>query len=165
MARRFVAPLVLTGMLVLTVAILFLIRKVPAGPEQTVMKCIQAVNESNLDLFLSTIDPAKEKLARELRQQLKEVLEQNGLPWDRFLNSLPGLIQLVGNPAPDSWRLDDVHVLDSKLDADLAWITISANLTTRIRDVKETVAKKPRFALHKFDDEGWRIVDIQFGPN
>lgn len=127
-------------------------------PEQTVRKFVRSINEKNLNSLLLSIDPAKENLARELCKQL------DGCPPQAWVNVLPGLNQIFGNPFPDDWQLDEIQVLDKKLEDDLAWITITTTLTTRTRDVKQKETKKAKFALHNFRGVGWRIVDIRLEP-
>jgi hypothetical protein len=131
---------------------------VTASPDRVVLRSIHAFNVKDPRSLLSTIDPAKESLALEI---IKQVNPQDGISLDTAMNVLPGLIQLIGNPLPDEWRLDDAQVVDRKEDDDLAWVTVSATLTTRVRDQKTKDKKRMRFALHKFESVGWRIVDLQ----
>ena len=126
------------------------------GPEQAVFRFVQAFNEKNVAGLLASIDPAQENLAHAVVNQLRD----SGFPLEGLTRSLAGISQLLGNPVPDDWQVDEVHILDQKVDDDLAWINTSVNLSTRIRDVKHRETLAVKFALHEFPRIGWRIVDI-----
>ena len=132
----------------------------PRTPQQTVTGFVGACNDKNLERLLESIDPAKENLAHEVLKGLRD----SGISLGDMSKTLPGLIQLAGNPVPDDWRLEDMRILDQKLDGDLAWINVSVTVATRVRDVRRRESKKLRFALHDFPGTGWRIIDIQCEP-
>lgn len=136
--------------------------RAPEGtPQDTVNRAVRAVNEKNLDLLLTAIDPAKANAARALRRQFQEYIKSQGIPWYRFVDILPGLNQVAGNPFPDDWKFEDTQFVDKKRDHDLAWVTISTRMTTYIRDVRTVETLSLKVALRRFRPSGWKIVDCQ----
>jgi hypothetical protein len=127
-------------------------------PESTVRNSIKAFNNRDLNSFLKTIDPAKESL---VRFGIGQFYDQTGVSLQALADLLPGVIQILGNPLPDAWQLDAVKIKNPKREDDLAWLTVSGNLITRVRDMKSQEAKTMRFALCKYHSLGWRIVDFQ----
>jgi hypothetical protein len=127
-------------------------------PEATVRRFLQSLNDKDVNLMLTCVDPRQERM---LRAAFRIVESLTGFPLQDLFELFPGLNQIFGQRNPEDFRFSNIRVTDRSVEGELAQVTVSLTSHIRSQGVEQTRQEKVRFRLQKFEGFGWRIIEIQ----
>jgi len=128
-------------------------------PESTVKHFLQAVNDKDLNVLLTCVDPKQERMFR-ASLRLIEKLTGGRLPVEDLLELVPGMYQMLQSQVSEDIKFRNVYVGRGRVSGEDAEVPVSLEVWARSRGVENTQRQELRFALRRFD-AGWRIVGIQ----
>jgi hypothetical protein len=127
------------------------------GPDRIVRRFFRALNDKDVNLVLSCVDPKQERF---LRATFRVVEKATGVPVDDLLEMLPGLHQAFGSHMREDFRFTKVRIRSRDLSGDEARVTVSVESSYRSGGLVTTRLEHFDFALEKFEEAGWRIVSV-----
>lgn len=130
-----------------------------SGPAIVVERFLRALDERDLNVMLTCVDPRQERMAR-ASVRLLERFSGGWLPVDDLLEMIPGLYQVFKDRIAEDVSLRDVRVGRGTVQRDRAEVPVSLTLEIRSRGQLTAQPQRIRFLLRQFD-EGWRIVGIE----
>lgn len=128
------------------------------GPEPVVERFLRSVNDKDLNVMLSCIDPRQERMFR-ASFRLVEKITGGNLPVQDLLELVPGLYQIFRNNLDADFSVQDFHVYRAKVDGDEAEVPIILTVFTRSGAITKAEKLRLHFTMHRFDAD-WRIVGI-----
>ena len=128
------------------------------GPEPVVERFIRSINDKDLNVLLTCVDPRQERLFR-ASFRIVERFTGGRLPVTDLLELVPGLYQIFQNNLDSDYHIRDFQVYRANINGEKAEVPV--RFTTSVRNAGN-VTDEPvrlRFRLERFE-EGWRIVGI-----
>jgi hypothetical protein len=122
-------------------------------PEKTVRTFVQAINDRDLNLLLTCIDPRQERM---FRGGFRIIERFTNLPLQDILEMIPGLSQLFITDNFQQLNFSNVRVVRRSVHQDTAIITVSAQVSSGSAIAENTID----FVMQRFE-LSWRIMSIR----
>jgi limonene-1,2-epoxide hydrolase len=121
------------------------------SPEKVVQKFVNSINSRDYNTAIACLDPKDEKAYNAISNIMGGLLHVS-------LKDLADLMPFVKPNGNDEVKYEDFHILSESVNGDQAKV-----FTSQIGGFGGNTSKvsKEVFILQRFDDVGWRIVDIQ----
>lgn len=128
-----------------------------SGPDRTIRRFFRAMNEKDVNQFLSCIDLRQERM---MRAAFRLVEKATGFPVDDLFELLPGLHQAFGDQLQEDFRFSNIRIRSREIAGHTARLLVSVQSTYRSGDLCSTRTEDLEFTLMRFDEAGWRITAI-----
>lgn len=129
-----------------------------ARPEPVVERFLRAVNDKDINVMLTCVDPRQERMFR-ASFRLVEKFTGGRLPVEDLLELLPGLYQLLRDNTGFDVGISRFQVYRAKLTGPDTLVPVWLTEVRRPGDVQQPTTIRVGFHVHEFE-EGWRIVGI-----
>lgn len=127
------------------------------GPEATVRRFVQALNDKDMNQFLSCIDPRQERMFRAAFRVVEGV---TGLPLNDLFEMFPGINQVLGRQSSEDFWFSNLVTKSRVARGEFAEITISVTSHIRSAGRERTSQEDLLFKLQRFEEAGWRITEV-----
>jgi len=134
-------------------------QKAEKRPEPVVERFLHAMNDKDVNVMLTCIDPRQERMFR-ASFRLVEKFTGGRLPVEDLLELLPGLYQLFRDKVAADVRVGQFQVYRAKLTGQDGEVPVWLTEIRRAADEQKDTECRLLFRVRQFD-EGWRIVGIE----
>ncbi len=148
---------VLTSSVVASALLLASACGVESRPERSVVRFLQALNDKDVNVMITCVDPRQERM---LRAGFRIVENISRLPLRDMFEMLPGLNQIFEDQIPEDFHLSDIRVTDRTVHGEVAEVIVSLTSHVRSKGIDQPHQEKLQFQLRKFERVGWRIAGI-----
>lgn len=149
------------------VAIIFVMMAVAScssarkGPEPVVERFVQSINDKDVKVMLTCIDPRQERLFR-ASFRLVEKFTGGRLPVEDLLELVPGLYQIFRSDLASDFSIQNSQVYRAKMNGADAEVPVLLTTSFRANGIQKDEKLRLHVVLRQFE-EGWRIVGILDG--
>jgi hypothetical protein len=131
-----------------------------SGPDRTVRKFVKAMNDKDVNVVLTCVDPKQERMFR-AAFRIVEKISGYRFPVEDLLDLLPGLNQLLGEQLQEDFSFSNMKILARSVSGDTARLTAAVTSVIKSQGTRRTQTDSVEFVLRQFEEEGWRIVEIR----
>lgn len=131
-----------------------------SGPDRTVRKFVKAMNDKDVNVLLTCVDPKQERMFR-AAFRIAEKISGYRFPVEDLLEILPGLNQLLGDQLQEDFSFSEMRILARSVSGGTARLTASVTSVIKSQGTRRSQTDNIEFVLRQFEEEGWRIVEIR----